>query len=253
MVLIAISDSAELISHKLRAQFDHEVKCSAPASSERCELLAYLAKDHISKQDAHDVGAIAHGLSHADIAQAVRSACAEIVLAENPTSEQKRDAFARALAATRPSIVADLQVAVPAVSWSDVGGLHAAKRELQQCVQTFSENARRLGAVPDSAVLLYGPPGTGKTMLGKALAASASFNFLPIDVSTFVRSEVGESEKAIADAFRRARLAAPCVLFFDEFQAVFGARSGSTSNVRFFSWFVDFLTSSSLFRFFSSR
>lgn len=83
---------------------------------------------------------------------------------------------------------------------------------------------KRMGIRPPSGILLYGPPGTGKTMVAKAVASASKSNFIAINIPDLIKAEVGESEKTLSQVFRRAILASPCVIFFDEIQAMFGDR-----------------------------
>ena len=117
----------------------------------------------------------------------------------------------------------------PDVRWEDVGGCEDAKQALQEMIiwpTTYPELFAQLGLDPPRGLVLYGPPGTGKTLLAKAVASQASLNFLSVSVSDLLRPEVGGSERAVAEAFRQARRCAPCILFFDEVQAMFGDREG---------------------------
>lgn len=75
---------------------------------------------------------------------------------------------------------------------------------------------------------MYGPPGTGKTMLAKAVATASSANFLPVSIPDLLKGEVGETEKAIQKMFDSASQAAPCVIFLDEIEALFGSRGGAS-------------------------
>jgi len=120
-------------------------------------------------------------------------------------------------------------VAKPQVSWADVAGQQAAKQALTELVVWPHQHAgalRRLGIAPVRGVLLHGPPGTGKTMLARATASEVGAHFMSVSISQLVRAELGESEKHLASIFALARRCAPCVLFFDEFQALFGGRGG---------------------------
>ncbi|CAN0467597.1 unnamed protein product, partial [Ectocarpus sp. 12 AP-2014] len=116
---------------------------------------------------------------------------------------------------------------VPRVRWSEVGGLERAKRAVQEMVvwpARFPEAFSRMGITPASGVLLFGPPGTGKTLLAKAAATETGATFIELKVSDVVRGEIGESEKAVDQAFRTARELAPSIVFIDEFQALFASR-----------------------------
>ena len=113
------------------------------------------------------------------------------------------------------------------VRWADVCGVPEAKARLLEMAvwpQTRAAAFARLGLAPISGVLLFGPPGTGKTMLARAVAAESGSAFLSVSISDVVKGEVGESEKILTGLFARARRLAPCILFFDEFQALFGSR-----------------------------
>ncbi|KAI9208166.1 P-loop containing nucleoside triphosphate hydrolase protein [Polychytrium aggregatum] len=89
------------------------------------------------------------------------------------------------------------------------------------------DDFRALGIRPSKGVLLYGPPGTGKTMLAKAVSSEAHAQFLPVSISSLIKGEVGESEKAIAALFQTARRCQPCVIFIDEVECLFSDRDNS--------------------------
>ena len=122
-----------------------------------------------------------------------------------------------------PSSLREVVVEIPDVRWDDVGGLDAVKRELRQAAEwplRHPELLRGLGARPAKGILLHGPPGTGKTMLARALASQAGVNFVSIKGPALLSKYLGESERSLREVFKKARLAAPCVLFFDEIDAL---------------------------------
>jgi transitional endoplasmic reticulum ATPase len=130
----------------------------------------------------------------------------------------------------------EVTIEVPNVRWSDVGGLEVIKHKLQQAVQwplQHPESFKRLGVEPPHGVLLYGPPGCGKTMLARAVATESEANFISIKGPEVLSKWVGESEKAIREVFRRARHAAPAIIFFDEIDAIAPSRGtgGGDSHV----------------------
>ncbi len=86
----------------------------------------------------------------------------------------------------------------------------------------------RIGIQPSKGILLYGPPGCSKTMIAKAIATESSLNFIAIKGPELFSKFVGDSEKAIRDLFRRARLCSPCIIFFDEIDAIATQRSVNT-------------------------
>ena len=131
--------------------------------------------------------------------------------------------FLAALGEMDPSSLRDVVVEIPDVRWDDVGGLDAVKRELRQAAEwplRHPELLRGLGARPAKGILLHGPPGTGKTMLARALASQAGVNFVSIKGPALLSKYLGESERSLREVFKKARLAAPCVLFFDEIDAL---------------------------------
>ena len=111
---------------------------------------------------------------------------------------------------------------VPAVSFSDVGGLAEAKRELEAvCVAlTKPEMYQRWGARPPKGVLLYGPPGTGKTLLARCVAGQARASFYHIRAVDVASMWYGQAERRLQDAFDRARKQTPSVVFLDEVDAL---------------------------------
>lgn len=156
-----------------------------------------------------------------------------------------------AVSSVPPMSLADVVASVPDVRWQDIGGLADTIERLRELVQYPLENARqfeRLGIVPIKGCILFGPSGTGKTLLAKAVATESSANFvsvpglsssnrlrlltcsLQVTIPDLIKSEVGASETYLSATFRQAAQAAPCVLFFDEFQAMFGTRESSSSN-----------------------
>jgi SpoVK/Ycf46/Vps4 family AAA+-type ATPase len=141
--------------------------------------------------------------------------------------------FSDLLAASRrvkPSALRETVVEVPEVRWGDIGGQEEAKAALQEAVEwplRFPEAFKTLGIRPPAGVLLYGPPGCSKTLTAKALATESGLNFLAVKGPELFRKYVGDSEKAIAAVLRKARVAAPAVIFFDEIDALAPRRSSA--------------------------
>ena len=117
----------------------------------------------------------------------------------------------------------EVLVEIPNVTWEDVGGLEEVKRQLREMIEMPLENPaafKRMGIRPAKGVLLYGPPGTGKTLLAKAVANESKANFISIKGPEIMSKWVGESEKAVRQAFKKAKQVAPSVVFLDEIDAI---------------------------------
>jgi len=117
----------------------------------------------------------------------------------------------------------EVYLETPDVKWDDVGGLEGIKRELREAVEwplKYPEIYERLGYEMPKGIFIYGPSGTGKTLLAKAVAKESEANFISIRGPELLSKWVGESERGVREVFRRARQAAPCVIFFDEVDAI---------------------------------
>ncbi len=143
----------------------------------------------------------------------------------------RRD-FYEALKMVEPSALREVLLEVPNVKWSDIGGLEEAKQQLKEAVEwplKYPEAFMAMGINPPKGILLYGPPGTGKTLLAKAVATESEANFIGIRGPEVLSKWVGESEKNVREIFRKARQAAPTVVFIDEIDAI-APRRGSDVN-----------------------
>ena len=140
--------------------------------------------------------------------------------------------FSDALREVEPSAMREVLVEIPRVRWDDVGGLEDAKQQLIEAVEwpiTSGESFTRLGIRPPRGILLFGPPGTGKTLLARAVATESMANFIPVNGPEKISRWVGDSEKAVREIFRKARQAAPCIVFFDEIDAIAPRRGHDVS------------------------
>ncbi len=146
-----------------------------------------------------------------------------------------REDFLEALKLIEPSAMREVLVEIPKVTWNDVGGLEGAKQELREAIEwplKYPDLFRATGIKPPKGVLLYGPPGTGKTLLAKAVANEANANFISVKGPELLSKWVGESEKHVREMFRKAKQVAPCILFFDEIDALAPRRGmGADSHV----------------------
>jgi transitional endoplasmic reticulum ATPase len=131
------------------------------------------------------------------------------------------------LKVVRPSAMREVLVETPNIGWEDVGGLEKTKESLKEAVEWPIKNPegfKRLGIRAPRGVLLYGSPGTGKTLLAKAVAKESEANFINVKGPSLLSMWVGKSEEGVRKVFERARQVSPCVIFFDEIDALAGRR-----------------------------
>ncbi|KAK8767146.1 hypothetical protein V5799_006080 [Amblyomma americanum] len=226
-------------------RLDREIEIGVPTAQGRQQILRKILSNvnhSLSDEDIGEIADVAHGFTGADLA-AVCADAALRALERNVGGSSLSDAalsqtvlltkadVATALQQTKPSAMREVALEVPKVRWSDIGGMKEVKLKLQQVVEwpwKHRDAFIRLGATPPSGVLLYGPPGCSKTMIAKALATESGLNFIAIKGPELFSKFVGDSERAVRDLFRKARAASPCIVFFDEIDAL-AAHRGSTS------------------------
>src|SRR5438094_2626192 len=133
-----------------------------------------------------------------------------------------------------PSAMREVYLESPDIPWTAIGGLEEVKRELQEAVEwpmRYPDMYKKLGHAIPKGILLHGPSGTGKTMLAKAVATESEANFIGVKGPELMSKWVGESEKGIREIFRKARQAAPCVIFFDEIDSIASTRGGGMGDI----------------------
>ncbi|KAG6329999.1 hypothetical protein ID866_9091 [Astraeus odoratus] len=143
------------------------------------------------------------------------------------------DDFRAALSQVQPSSKREGFATVPDVTWTDIGALRAIREELQMAIVQPIRRPELFSAVGIAAacgVLLWGPPGCGKTLLAKAVANESRANFISVKGPELLNKYVGESERAVRQVFSRARASSPCVIFFDELDALVPRRDDSLSD-----------------------
>lgn len=142
------------------------------------------------------------------------------------------DDLAMGIRHTKPSSIKAVTVEIPQVKWSDIGGMDEVKRDLREAIEqplTKSDLYAKLRLPSPRGILLYGPPGCSKTLMARALATEGHMNFLAVKGPELLSKWLGESERALASLFRRARMASPCIIFFDEMDAIAAKRGSGDS------------------------
>ena len=140
----------------------------------------------------------------------------------------------QAIIDAKPSGIKDLIAKVPKVYWEDIGGNEMVKKQLQECVEwplKYPEAFKRMGVQAPQGILLHGPPGCSKTLMAKALATESKLNFISVKGPELFSKYVGDTEKAIREIFRKARISSPCIIFFDEIDAMASSRSDDDTSV----------------------
>ena len=247
VIVIGATNRINSIDPALRrpGRFDRELEISVPDKKGRLTILKIHTRAMPMKKDVNldDLAAKTHGFVGADLESlakeaamgVIRKALPDLNLDEEKEIPQEalekmivsKDDFEEALKVVRPSAMREVLVETPNVKWEDIGGLEGIKQELKEAVEwplKHRESFERLGITPPKGILLYGPPGTGKTLLAKAVAKESEANFINVKGPSLLSMWVGESEKGVKKIFERARQVSPCVIFFDEIDALAGKR-----------------------------
>ncbi|MCE4617570.1 MAG: CDC48 family AAA ATPase [Desulfurococcales archaeon] len=246
VIVIAATNRPNAVDPALRrpGRFDREIEVPLPDKVGRLEILQIhtrhmpLAKD----VDLEKLSDITHGYTGADLAALVREAAMHALRRYLPEIDLEQESipaeilermevrmedFLVAFNEIVPSGLREIYIEVPETRWSDIGGLDEAKMELRQAVEwplRHPEVFVRLGIRPPRGILLVGPPGTGKTLLARAAATESGASFITVRGPEILSKWVGESERAIREIFRKARLYSPTVIFLDELDAIAPAR-----------------------------
>jgi len=242
VIVIGATNVPGMLDPALRrpGRFDREVEIGVPDKQGRFEILQIHTRGMplSGDIDLNTLSEISHGYTGADLASLCREAAMkalrrylpEIDLEEEripPEILEKMEVrmpdFLEAYREITPTAMREVYIEVPTVHWDDIGGLEKVKQQLREAVEWPLKNKgafEKMGISPPRGVLLYGPPGCGKTLLGRAVATESEANFISIKGPEIFSKWVGESEKAIREVFRKARTAAPAVIFFDEIDAM---------------------------------
>ena len=252
VIVIAATNRPDSIDPALRrpGRFDREIEIGIPDDEGRFDILSIHTRGmpidekvnlkQISKTTHGFVGADLEVLSKEAAMRSLRRIIPEIDLDEDIISSEilqriqiTSDDFREALKEVKPSALREVQVQIPDVNWDEVGGLDELKDELREAIEWPIKHKEAFDYVDietPKGILLHGPPGTGKTLIAKALAKTTESNFISIKGPELLSKWVGESEKGVREIFRKARQAAPCIIFLDEVDALVPRRGSGSSD-----------------------
>jgi len=250
VIVVATTNTPDILDPALRrpGRFDYEIHIGVPDKKGRFDILTKLTKHMaISKDvDLNEIARRTHGFVGADLMLLCRESAFEALTSKysikelsegNPEIavglEINNQDFENALKKVKPSALREFAVEVPTnLGWKDVGGLTNTKDTIiQEIIRVLKdpESFEKVGIKPVKGILLYGPPGTGKTLVARVIANEAEANFISIKGPEVLSKWFGESEQRIRTIFMKARESSPCIIFFDEIDAISAARGKSVN------------------------
>jgi len=251
VIVIGATNIPNTIDPALRrpGRFDRELSVSIPDKKGRLEIIVIHTRGMPLAADVslEKLAEITHGFVGADLEALAREAAMTALrkilpsidyeLAEIPYEllmnlEVTMDNFFDAMKEVEPSAIREVFVEVPDVKWEDVGGLDDIKDALKEAVEwplKYAGLFRKANTNPPKGIILYGKPGTGKTYLAKAVASESGVNFISVKGPQVMSKYIGESEKGVRELFKKAKQAAPTILFLDEIDSLVPRRTADSS------------------------
>ncbi len=252
IIIVGTTNNIDEVEPALRrsGRFDTEIKIDIPISKERLEILQIITKNMALHENVNlrSLTDLTNGFTGADLSALCREA-AMCSLRKNKKELFQRKKiqyneilelrisqtdFITALKTIKPSNMREISLEIPRHTWDDIGGLEEVKQLLKESVEyplKFTELYKHMGAKAPNGVLFFGLPGTGKTSLARAVASECKANFISVKGPELLNKWLGESEAAVREIFHKARQNTPCVIFFDELDALAPIRGKSESNV----------------------
>ncbi|GLV59267.1 ATPase AAA [Dictyobacter sp. S3.2.2.5] len=252
VIIIGATNLPDILDPALRrpGRFDREIVIPIPDKNGRKEILTIHTRG-VPLADDVDLDRLAfltHGFVGADLAALAREAAMYAIRRFLPKIDFERgilpeqdmlalevtmDDFLQARREVEPSAIREVFTEIPEIGFADIGGLNNIKRILTETVRDplyHPEVYARANTKPPKGILLSGEPGTGKTLIAKAIARESEVNFIAISGPELMSRYVGESERGIREVFKKARMAAPCILFFDEIETLIPKRGLSSGD-----------------------
>ncbi|MBU4482700.1 MAG: CDC48 family AAA ATPase [Actinobacteria bacterium] len=242
VIIIGATNIPNVLDPALRrpGRFDRELVIPIPDKNARLEILQIYTRGMPLAEDVNleKLAEITHGFVGADLEALAREAAmvalrkilpkVDFELADIPYEtllelQVTIDNFMEALKEIEPSAIREVFIEVPDVKWEDVGGLEDIKKQLMETIEwplKYPELFTKANTTPPKGVLLYGAPGTGKTLVAKAVANESGVNFISVKGPALISKYLGESEHGIREIFKKAKQAAPTVIFFDEIDSL---------------------------------
>jgi len=221
-------------------RFDREIEIGVPNRAGRFEILQIHTRGMplTGDVDLQKLADITHGFTGADMSELCKEAAMKALRRVLPEIDFEADYipievlnklvvtmndFLDALRFVEPSAMREVLVQTPNIRWEDIGGLEEVKQTLKEAIEwplKYPKLFEEAGAKPPKGILLRGPSGSGKTLLAKAVANESGVNFISVKGPELMSKFVGESEKGVRETFKRAKQTAPCIIFFDEIDAL---------------------------------
>ena len=251
LIVLAITTDPSTLDPAIRrpGRLDVEMEVSVPDDKARADIIKFhllhlMTEQRISEVDISTLARLAKGFTGADCKMAVKEAVriAMSRMLHEPGEDLTKQCLSsisvqyadleHAIRMTKPSAIKSVAVEVPSVPWSAIGGMDDVKTLLKESIElplTHPHLFKMMQVPPPKGILLYGPPGCSKTLCARAIATEGNMNFLAVKGPELLSKWLGESERALASLFRRARLAAPAVIFFDELDSIASTRGDGGS------------------------
>ena len=219
--------------------FDFNIVFPLPNYIQRKNLIEYIIKDfkhNLQKADIENLADKSHGFVPGDFVKLFKEAYLQAELFTKSESEKtiNKEIIDNCLGDIKPINLKDIIIDIPKVKWEEIGGNKEIINKIRQSIEWPLKNPeafKRLGIIPPNGTLLYGPPGCSKTLIAKALATESGLNFFAVKGPELFSKYVGDTEKAVRDVFKKARMSSPSIIFFDEIDAMASARNNESSGV----------------------
>ena len=219
--------------------FDFNIVFPLPNYIQRKNLIEYIIKDfkhNLQKADIENLADKSHGFVPGDFVKLFKEAYLQAELFTKSECEKtiNKEIIDNCLGDIKPINLKDIIIDIPKVKWEEIGGNKEIINKIRQSIEWPLKNPeafKRLGIIPPNGTLLYGPPGCSKTLIAKALATESGLNFFAVKGPELFSKYVGDTEKAVRDVFKKARMSSPSIIFFDEIDAMASARNNESSGV----------------------